>query len=271
VKVAIVGATGNIGFPLAKKLLAAGHQVRALSRGGAKLDELVKLGAEPFIGSFDRGTEGVEEFFQGADAAFTMVKSDWTNWHHHYPAVAKRIATALRQAPTVKLIVNLSAFGGDVNGDTGHSYCFYELEQALNQLTDRRIVHVRGGWFMENFFEYYDSIARYGKMPAYFSPDLKLPLVAARHSSRCAGGVSEPTHREPDDPRNRLGRDDHAAGCRHYRARDRQGGRVHADLPHEPGRSRGVHRGQFRTGGTVRSQGEIVGRIRRRHLPVPYQ
>jgi uncharacterized protein YbjT (DUF2867 family) len=178
-KIAVVGATGNIGYRLCCTLLAAGHQVRALSRGGPKLDELVALGAEPFIGSFDEGSAGVEDFFKGVDAAFTMVKSDWSNWLHHYPAVAERLYVALQQS-SVGLIVNLSSFGGDVDGETGHSYCFYQLKQALNRLTGRRIVHLRAGWFMENFFGHFDNIARFGRMPGYFAPSLKLPFVATR-------------------------------------------------------------------------------------------
>ena len=46
-RIAVVGATGNIGAPLTRKLLEAGYEVRAMSRGGAKLDELVKLGPNP--------------------------------------------------------------------------------------------------------------------------------------------------------------------------------------------------------------------------------
>jgi uncharacterized protein YbjT (DUF2867 family) len=182
-KIAVVGATGYIGYRLSKKLLEAGHEVRALSRGGAKLDQLVELGAEPFIGSFNEGTPGVDAFFEGAEAAYTMVKSDWSNIHDHYPTVAKRLAEALEYSP-VSLIVNISSFGADVDGETGHSKCFYQLEQTLNRLSDRRIVHLRGGWFMENFLSGVDSgvgpILRYGRMPAFFSADLKMPFVATR-------------------------------------------------------------------------------------------
>jgi len=40
-----VGATGKIS---ARRLLEAGHHLRALSRGGPKLEALAELGAEPF-------------------------------------------------------------------------------------------------------------------------------------------------------------------------------------------------------------------------------
>jgi uncharacterized protein YbjT (DUF2867 family) len=49
-KVAVVGATGNIGFPLTQSLLELGHEVLAVSRGrteanASKLDELEERGA----------------------------------------------------------------------------------------------------------------------------------------------------------------------------------------------------------------------------------
>ena len=66
-KIAVVGATGRIGAQLTRKLLRAGHRVRALSRGGPPLDALAQAGAEPFLGSFDTGSGELGKFFQGAD------------------------------------------------------------------------------------------------------------------------------------------------------------------------------------------------------------
>src|SRR4051794_20698739 len=76
-RIAIVGATGRIGAKLTRKLLSAGHQVKALSRGGPGLNVLAKMGAEAFLGSFDTGAGDLDKFFEDADAAFLMVKTDW--------------------------------------------------------------------------------------------------------------------------------------------------------------------------------------------------
>ncbi len=184
-RIAVVGATGNIGARLCRRLLAAGHEVRVLSRGGEKLDELVTLGAEPFLGSFDAGTPGLESFFRDADAAFTMVKTDWSNLHSHYAAVAERLVSALQGSP-VKRVVNLSSFGGDVTDGSGHFVGFYELEQILNRLSGISVVHLRAGYFMENLLAWVEVVARHGKMPWYFSPDLKLPYVATRDIAEVA-------------------------------------------------------------------------------------
>lgn len=183
-KIAVVGATGNIGAGLSRVLLQAGQQVRALSRGGPKLRELVQLGAEPFAGSFDDDTPNVGTFFQGADAAFTMVRSDWSNLDH-YQTVAERLARALDNS-SVKLVVNLSSFGADLKEHGGHSTHFYQLESELNRLSGIRIVHLRCGWFMENFMGQIETIARYDVMASMLRDDLKLPLVATRDISAVA-------------------------------------------------------------------------------------
>ena len=176
-RIAVVGATGRIGAKLTRSLLNAGHVVKALSRGGPALDELVKIGAVPFLGSFDTGAGELDKFFQDADAAFLMVKTDWNNLHGHYPAVAHRFVDALRNPP-VRLAVSLTAIGSDVRGNTGHFECFYNLDQTLNQLGNLDLVHLRAGWFMENMLAWTGAVARHGRIGWSLDPDVKVPWVA---------------------------------------------------------------------------------------------
>jgi uncharacterized protein YbjT (DUF2867 family) len=176
-RIAIVGATGRIGARLTEILLKAGHQVKALSRGGTALDALAEMGAEPVIGSFDTGAGDLDKFFQDSDAAFLMVKTDWNNIHEHYPVVAERFVDALSRS-RVKLAVSLSALGADVNGKTGHSECFYILEKKLNELSNIDLLHLRAAWFMENTAAWTESVARYRRIAWFYEPDLKMPWVA---------------------------------------------------------------------------------------------
>jgi uncharacterized protein YbjT (DUF2867 family) len=176
-RIAVVGATGNIGAKLTRNLLNAGHRVKALSRGGLALDALVKLGAEPFLGSFDTGAGELDKFFQDADAAFLMVKTDWNNLHGHYPTVARRFVDALRNSP-VRLAVSLTAMGSEVSGSTGHFASFYDLDQTLNQLSTIDVVHLRAGWFMENTLAWTGAVAKHGAIGWSLNPDLKTPWVA---------------------------------------------------------------------------------------------
>ncbi|KQY50753.1 nucleoside-diphosphate sugar epimerase [Rhizobium sp. Root491] len=176
-RISVVGATGRIGAKLTRTLLSAGHQVRALSRGGPALDALVELGAEPFLGSFDTGAGDRDQFFQGADAAFLMVKTDWNNIEGHYPAVAQRFVDALEKSP-VKLVVSLTAMGSDAKGTTGHFESFYRLDEKLNELVNIDLVHLRAAWFMENVAAWTGPVAKYGRIAWFCKPDLKMPWVA---------------------------------------------------------------------------------------------
>src|SRR5215210_3428892 len=48
-KVLLAGATGTLGVPLVRALIAGGHEVIGLSRTPGKRDKLRALGAEPLI------------------------------------------------------------------------------------------------------------------------------------------------------------------------------------------------------------------------------
>lgn len=178
-RIAVVGATGRIGAKLTETLLAQGHSVKALSRGGAALDALVAKGAEPFLGSFDTGAGELGTFFEDADAAFLMVKTLWESedFHGHYPAVALRFFDALRDSP-VKLAVSLTAMGSEVSGNTGHFQPFHILDEILNRLRDINLVHLQGGFFMEDLSRWSDSIAQYDRIGWSLDPDVRIPWVA---------------------------------------------------------------------------------------------
>lgn len=178
-RIAVVGATGRVGARLTENLLAQGHSVKALSRGGPALDALVAKGAEPFPGSFDTGDGELGKFFDDADAAFLMVKTLWQaeDFHGHYPEVALRFFDALRDSP-VKLAVSLTAMGSELGGNTGHFQGFHVLDQILNRLRDIKLVHLQGGWFMEDLARWADGIAQHGGIGWSLEPNVKAPWVA---------------------------------------------------------------------------------------------
>jgi uncharacterized protein YbjT (DUF2867 family) len=178
-RIAVVGATGRIGARLSENLLAKGHSVKALSRGGAALDALVAKGAERFLGSFDTDDGELGRFFEDADAAFLMVKTLWgaEDFHGHYPTVALRFFDALRDSP-VKFAVSLTAMGSEVSGNTGHFQGFHILDQILNRLRDINLVHLQGGWFMEDLGRWADAIAQHDRIGFTLAPDIKAPWVS---------------------------------------------------------------------------------------------
>lgn len=175
-RISVVGATGRVGAKLTRNLLKAGHQVRALSRGGPALGALVELGAEPFLGSFDTGEGDLDQFFRGR--CRVPDGEDRLEQHRgHYPAVAKRFVDALEKS-SVKLAVNLTAMGSDVKGKTGHFECFHDLDEKLNELGNIDLVHLRAAWFMDDVSAWTGPVAKYGRIAWFCKPDLKMPWVA---------------------------------------------------------------------------------------------
>ena len=197
-RIAVVGATGRVGAKLTENLLAKGHSVKALSRGGPALDALVAKGAEPFPGSFDTADGELGKFFEDVDAAFLMVKTIWQaeDFHGHYPTVALRFFDALRDSP-VKLAVSLTAMGSEVSGNTGHFQGFHILDQILHRLSDIRLVHLQGGWFMEDLSRWADAIAQHGRIGWSLDPNVKTPWVAIQD-------IAELAAKEFDTPTDRL-------------------------------------------------------------------
>ena len=196
-RIAVVGATGRVGAKLTENLLEKGHSVKALSRGGPALDALVAKGAEPFLGSFDTGDGELGKFFEDVDAAFLMVKTIWQaeDFHGHYPTVALRFFDALRDSP-VKLAVSLTAMGSEVSGNTGHFQGFHILDQILNRLSDIKLVHLQGGWFMEDLSRWADAIAQHGRIGWSLDPNVKAPWVAIQD-------IAELAAKEFDTPTDR--------------------------------------------------------------------
>lgn len=180
-KIAVVGATGNVGREVCRRLMVEGFLPRILTRSRTRSQDLVDAGAEIFIGSFDDDSPEVEDFFEGIDVAFTMVRSDWTDIRH-YETTGRSVAAALSKHKP-KRLVNLSSVGADLE-DAGHSTDFFGLERMINEVMGGDVVHVRAGWFMENFLGNIPGIARLGVMTTMIRPDLPLPCVATQDVAR---------------------------------------------------------------------------------------
>jgi uncharacterized protein YbjT (DUF2867 family) len=68
--------------------------------------------------------------------------------------------------------------GSEVSGNTGHFQGFYILDQILNRLRDIKLVHLQGGWFMQDLAGWVDSIAQHDRIGWSLDPNVKTPWVA---------------------------------------------------------------------------------------------
>ncbi len=150
-KYVITGAAGNISKPLAEKLLKAGHDVTVIGRSAEKLKSLTDQGAQAVIGSVEN-VEFLKKVFAGADAVYTMVppKYDAPEMKIHIGSVGRNYADALK-ANDIKYVVNLSSVGAHLPDGAGPVSGLYRVEQALNELKNINIKHLRPVYFYTNF------------------------------------------------------------------------------------------------------------------------
>ena len=137
-KILVIGATGNVGRPLVKALLARGEAVKAASRTGKPVE----------------GTEGVAfdvadpmtfpNAFEDVDRAFVMLPSGYTEAKALLLPVIEAAATR-----GVKVVLQ-SVLGVDADD----SIPYRQAEIALEKSGVRWVV-LRPNWFTDNFVNYW--------------------------------------------------------------------------------------------------------------------
>lgn len=151
-KYVLTGGAGNISKPLADQLLKAGHQVTVIGRNPEHLKPLTDQGAKAAIGSVE-DLAFLTEALKGADAVYTMVPPifEVDDWKSYIGQIGKNYAAAIKAAG-VKYVVNLSSVGAHMEEGAGPVSGLYRVEQALNELKDVNVKHVRPGYFFYNFY-----------------------------------------------------------------------------------------------------------------------
>ena len=150
-KYVITGAAGNISRPLAEKLLKAGHDVTVISRNAENIKPLTDQGAKAAIGSVE-DVEFLKKAFKDADAVYTMIppKYDAPDLKAHIASVGKNYAEAVK-ANNIRYVVNLSSVGAHLPDGCGPVSGLHRVEQALNELKNTNIKHLRPVYFYTNF------------------------------------------------------------------------------------------------------------------------
>ncbi|HEX4374106.1 MAG TPA: NAD(P)H-binding protein [Puia sp.] len=178
-KYVITGSAGHISKPLTEKLLSQKHDVTVISRNAANISELVAKGAKAAIGSVE-DVDFLTKTFSGADAVYTMVPPNMaaTNWKEFIAQTGKNYAQAIK-ASGVKHVVNLSSVGADLPEGCGPVTGLHQAENALNELADVNVKHLRPAFFYVNLLSNVDMIKNIGIMGANLGGDsLKLVLAS---------------------------------------------------------------------------------------------
>jgi uncharacterized protein YbjT (DUF2867 family) len=176
----ILGATGNIGSVITKKLLENGETVRVVGRNAARLQQYVHRGAEAFVADI-KDPEALTKALTGARAAFLMMPPGMTS--PDYPAeqeVESHAISAAAKNSGLQYAVNLSGIGAQAPAGTGPILGLHDLERKLNAVERLNVLHLRPVYFMENHLSAVQMIQMMGIFAGALKPDLKIPMIATR-------------------------------------------------------------------------------------------
>jgi len=170
-KYVITGAAGHVSKPLAEKLLKAGHDVTVIGRNAEHLRSLTDMGAKAAIGSV-QDVEFLKKAFAGADAVYTMSPPNYNtnDMKASIAEVEKNYVEALK-ANNIKYVVNLSSIGAHVADGCGPVTGLYRGEQAMNELKNTNVKHLRPGYFFGNFLGNVDMIKKMNIIGGNFGGD----------------------------------------------------------------------------------------------------
>jgi len=164
----VTGATGTVGREVVIQLLAAGEQVRGMTRNPstAKLDARVELVKGDFA-SPDTLAKAVD----GVERVFSLTFGPQTGTH-------ERDLAGLAKKAGVRHIVKLSAMGGDGGTKNAIRKWHEQGEEAIKE-TGISWTVVRPGGFMSNALHWRETVRTQGKVFSNYG-DGKLPSVHPR-------------------------------------------------------------------------------------------
>jgi uncharacterized protein YbjT (DUF2867 family) len=185
---AVTGITGQVGGVVARALLAAGEDVRAVVRSAAKGADWNDQGCEVAIAEMS-DTKALCSAFSGADGVFILLppnfdpSPDFSESRH----LIGTVRDALKQANPAK-VVCLSTIGAqavqpNLLQQLGH------MEQELGSLP-MPVAFLRAGWFIENAAWDVDPARTAGVIPSFLQPlDKPVPMVATADVGRVAASM----------------------------------------------------------------------------------
>jgi len=176
----VLGATGNIGSVITKKLLEKGEKVRVVGRNAARLEQYVHRGAEAFVADI-KDAEALTKALTGVRAAFLMLPPGMTSpdYRAEQELESQAISTAARNSG-LQYAVNLSSIGAQAPAGSGPILGLHESERKLNAVERLNVLHLRPAYFLENHPSAISMIQMMGIFAGALKPDLKIPMIATR-------------------------------------------------------------------------------------------
>ena len=175
--ITITGSLGNVGRPLTKQLVAAGHRVTVISHKKERKSDIETLGATAAIGSVSDAAF-LTDAFTGADAVWAMTPPAYgeKNILANTINIGKALATAIKNAK-VPRVVMLSSIGSHVPDKNGPIAAIYQIEKIYSDIENTAFVFLRAGNFFTNFLNNIPLIKGAGIIGSNMPATLPLPMA----------------------------------------------------------------------------------------------
>lgn len=185
---AVMGITGQVGGAVARRLLATGHEVRAIVRSADRGVEWASRGCEIVVA--DMGDAGaLREAFTSVEGVFVMLPSNFdpSRGYLETHALVASIGAALDVARPPK-VVCLSTIGAQVARPNLLRQLSI-MERSLGALSVP-VAFVRAAWFMENAAWDVEPAMTTGVVPTFLQPlDKAFPMIATDDVGRVSADV----------------------------------------------------------------------------------
>ncbi len=174
--IVITTPTGNIGSKVVAELLRREQNIHVIARHPEKLPQTVQDRATVHVGDL-LDESFVSQVTENAAALFWLTPPMWSipvvrPAYQHTAHVVRSVV----QRNKIPYIVHLSSAGAQDDG-RGPISLLRTVEEALNG-TDANVVHLRPGFFFENFAGQSDAIQNAGAVFMPLPPHCRLPMVA---------------------------------------------------------------------------------------------
>jgi uncharacterized protein YbjT (DUF2867 family) len=176
--IVITTPTGNIGGRALRQLLEAGADVSVIVRQPEKLSDSIRSKVKVHQGSLT-DVDLVTKAFNGAKAALWLTPPDYAHpdvaaYHNELGAVA---AKAIKESK-IPYVVNISSAGAQLE-NAGPISGLRAIERQMNEAAEN-VVHLRPGFFMENFLQQIEPIKNSGAIYQPLPGDIPYPIIATQ-------------------------------------------------------------------------------------------
>jgi uncharacterized protein YbjT (DUF2867 family) len=241
---AIAGITGQVGGVVARTLLAAGKNVRAVVRDSAKGETWSRQGCEVAVAPMDN-PEALRCAFAGTEGVFVLLPPNFdpSSGFPESRSIIAAVREAVKGAHPERVVV-LSTVGAQATSENLLTQLSL-MEQALGTLP-LPVTFLRPAWFMENAAWDLPPARDTGVIPSFLRPlDRKIPMVGTADVGRVAAELLQQSWNgnrvvELEGP-ERISPNDIAASYAHLLGRPISARAVPRDTWEALFRSQGMH------------------------------